>query len=466
MTTLQDQYAAFQQALANTPQNELVLSSVTQDWSDFVAQFQTYLANTDAWRGNLATMTSQTLIELIAAVGTFNQSKITRAFEDAFAETAQSDDAIRSITQMQGLRMSRKLPASLTASLTSTGAATLGPLTQFMIGGQYYFNKVQITLVANVPQSVNLYQGQVQTYIMTGLGNARQTYISEEDAFTVSDQDVHVYLNNTEIPKSYGTLWNYSNLDAYADLTTSDGRLLLVFGSLQFGTTPKITDTVIVQYPITAGADGASQSLNSKPITITGFTGITGTATSNPSGGGNEQPIQTYKNLSSGAFGTYPSAVTKSQYLATVGVYPGIIDSVTQAQRDINPMALSWMNVVRVSALTTSPWSAQQKQDFLNYLQTVTMYSTRFVWQDPVAVPNNVTVTVFCFNTAVLSNIQAACTTALQNLFAPRPGILLTNFYESDLTDTCKAAGAGAVSYVTVQAPTSPMLVTAPLSPS
>lgn len=445
--------------------NTLVLSDLTADFSQFVSQFENYLVNTPTWKGNLTTMTSQTLIELISAVGAFDQGRLIRCFEDAFSETAQSDDAIRSITQMQGLRMSRKLPSTLEANLTSPINVTLDPLTQFLVGGQYYFNRVQINLVATIVQEVTLYQGKVANYIMNGQGGPRQTFLSEEDGFQISDQDVLVLLNNTALPKSFGVMWNYRNLPAYSDLTTADGRLLVVFGSEQFGTIPIPTDTVVIRYPVTDGSEGSNQTLMNKTVSIEGFASVTGIALSNPSGGGDEKPIQTYKNLSSGAFGTYSSAVTKSQYETTVGVYPGIIDAFTQAQRDINPMALEWMNVIRVSGLTNTVWTQQQKQDFCNYAQTVSMYSPRFVWQDPIPVPRNVSLTVYCFNTAVLSKVQADCVLALQNLFTARPGLLMTNFYESDLTDVCKAAGLGAVSYVIVDEPTDPMIVTAPPSP-
>lgn len=447
--------------------NDLVLSDTTLDFDQFVSQFATYLVTKPTWKGTLTTQTSQTLIELVSAVGAFMQGRLTRAFEDSFSETAQSDDAIRSITQMQGLRMSRKLPSAMPVTLSSTIDVTLPPLTQFTAGGQYYFCKEQLTLVSGVAQTnIELYEGLVQTYQMSGAGGNRQTFLSEEDSFTVSDQDVHVYINNTEIPKSLGTLWNYADLPAYADLTTSDGRLLVVFGSEQFGTVPLTTDVVTIQYPITSGADGSNQTLIGKNVAVTGLSQVSGVVTSNPTGGGDEPPIQTYKNLSSGAFGTYSSAVTKSQYLATVGVYPGVVDSVTQAQRDIDTMALEWMNVIRVSALTLTPWSQAQIRSFTDYLQTVTMYAPRFLWQDPIAVPRDVEITVYCFNTAILSDIQSAVELALANLFSIRPGILMTNFYISDLTDTAKAAGAGAVSYVTVQNPIDPMIVTLPLSPT
>jgi hypothetical protein len=445
---------------------DLSIPNTAVDFNDFVQAFQDYLGSTETWRGQLTTMTSQTLIELVSAVGTFMEGRNIRTAEDAFSETAQSDDAIRSITQMQGLRMTRKLPAALTATLTSPVTQTLQPMTQFMIAGQYYFNRVQLFLTANVPQVIDLFQGQVFAYAMTGLGGPRQTFMSDEDSFTVSDRDVKVFVNSTLLEKSFGTLWNYRGLPAYADLTTSDGRVLIVFGSEQYGYTPRVDDTVVIQYAVTAGADGSTAITTGKPLTVDDHPELTGVATSNPTGGGDEQPIQTYKNLSSGAFGTYSSAVTKSQYLATAGVYPGIIDSFVQAQRDINPMALEWMNVMRVTGLTTTPWTQQQKQDYIDYLQTVTMYAARFVWQDPIAVPRDVEVTVWCFNSAVLTKVQADCELAIRQLFAARPGLLMTNFYAYDIENACRIAGKGAVSYVTVQSPTDPMIVTAPPSPS
>lgn len=444
----------------------LSIPSTAVDFNDFVQAFQDYLGTTEVWKGQLTTQTSTTLIQLVSAVGTFMEGRNIRVYEDAFAETAQSDDAVRSITQMQGLRMTRKLPAALTANITSTTSQTLQPMTQFMIAGQYYFNREQLFLVANVTQPVDLFQGQVVAYVMNGLGGPRQTFMSDEDTFTVSDRDVRVFINDTLIDKSFGTLWNYRGLPAYADLTTSDGRLLIVFGSEQYGYTPKVEDTVIIQYAITTGADGSGIVTAGKPVTVDEHPEITGLATANPTGGGDEQPIQTYKNLSSGAFGTYSSAVTKSQYLATAGVYPGIIDSFVQAQRDINPMALEWMNVMRVTGLTTTQWTQQQKQDYIDYLQTVTMYAVRFVWQDPIPVPRDVEVTVWCFNSAVLTKVQADCELAIRNLFAARPGLLMTNFYDYDLANACRIAGKGAVSYVSVQAPTDPMIVTSPPSPS
>lgn len=448
----------------------LVLSDLTADVDQFVVQFQQYLQNTPTWVGNLTTQTSETLIELISTVGAFAQGRLIREAEDAFSETAQSDSAIRAITQMQGLRMARYLPAGVTGSLTSPVSVSLPPLTQFSAAGNYFFNRTQITLLANTPLEVTLFEGQIFSYSMNGLGTERQTFVGSQDSFVVSDQDVMVQINGTLIPKSYGGLWNFDGLPGFADITLSDGRPLLQFGNLgglngQFGTIPGVNDTVVVTYPVTKGLSGNSITTLNKTVSVTGFPQITGTFNSNPTGGANDNPVIAYKNVAAGGFGTYSSAVTKSQYQATIATYPGIIDAVTQAQREIDPNDYRWMNVIRVSALTASPWGQTQIQDFTTYCQSVTMYSTYFLYQAAIAVPVNVAMDVYVFNSAIPSAVQTNVENAINTLFAPRPGLLMTNFYISDLEQAAINSSPGLISYVIPNSPTGSMIVTAPESP-
>lgn len=451
--------------------NTLVLSDLTVDFDQFVDQFQNWLDQTQTWKGNLTVKTSATLIQLASSVGTFMQGRLTRVYEDAFPETAQSDDAVRSAVQMQGLRMARYLPAQMTVTLTSPFDITVPVLSQFTCGGGYFFNRAVIQLPANVPTDVTLYQGNIVQYVMPGLGTPLQAFISPEGSFSVSDQDVQVQVNGVIIPKTFGGLWNNDGLPGYADLTLPDGRALMQFGNTggqsgQFGTIPQINDIVVITYPQTTGEAGNNLATINKTVSLTGFGTINGIATSNPTGGANDTPIQAYKNVASGGFGTYSSAVTKSQYQATIATYPGIVDAVTQAQREINPQALQWMNVIRVSGLTQSPWTQAQKKDFTDFCQSVTMYAPYFLWVDPIAIPRDVSIDVYCFNSAVLETVKKDVTNALQSLFAPRPGLLMTNFYLSDLEDACKASASGSmISYVIINTPTGSMIVTAPQSP-
>lgn len=440
----------------------LTLSNLTTEVDDFVTQFNQDLVTKGTWKGQLTTQTSQTIIEYISTVGALDSAKIIRATEDAFAETALADDAIRSITTMQGLRMTRMLPAQVTATLTSTMSLTLDPYTQITVAGIKFFNREQIDFVAEVPVNVELAQGTVTSYILSGSGADYQTFVSAEDGFTVSDTDTIVRINNVIINKSLGPLWNYKGQPAYADLTLPDGRLNVQFGNANFGSVPGTNDTVVVTYVTTNGQDTNGAVTQNSAVSIDGFPQITGVATANPSGGSNVKPVVVYKNVASGAFGTYQSAVTRSQYVAQVNTYPGIVDAVTQAQREIDPGDLQYMNVIRVSALTNSPWTQGQIKDFTDAMQRVTMYAPRFVWFDAIPIDRDVDIDVYAFNTATLSQVQTISEQAIQSLMAAQPGILMTDFYESDLIVAIKKANRGQVSYVIVNAPTAPMTVNAP----
>lgn len=443
------------------------LLDATVDQAQFVSQFEADLGTTQTWSSGLTTQTSQTLIEYVSAIGTFLTSRIARGVEDAFPETAQSDSAIRAIVNMQGLRLSRKLPATANATLTSTVTQTLPPYSQLSGGGYNWFNTEALTMNANVPYTVTLHEGKVVTSTLNGLGSDLQTWVSADDSFSVSDQHVKVTINSIDLTKAFGALWNYPGQKAYVDSTLSDGRLNIQFGSQGYGSVPQVNDSVIITYAKTLGSTLNGANLTGVKISGSSISNVSGTFVQNPSGGADEKPTFAYKNFAAGSFGTYSSAVTKAQYAAIVADYPGVIDSVTQAQREINPAALEWMNVIRVSALTTSVWGQPQIDEYFAYLQSISMYSPRFVWQAPVQVLNDVDVSVFCYNSVnSLADVQTRVVKAIQNLFAPRAGLLMTDLVPDDIAQTARNAAPGQISYVVVNKPVGPMRVTAPLSPN
>lgn len=451
-------------ALAKT----LALSDMTVEVEDFVAQFNEWLREQPTWKGELVTQTSQHLIELISTVGTYDQATLIRAHEDSFSETAQSDDAIRAITTMQGLRMTRMGPAQVTASVYSAEELTIAPYTQWALAGTNWFNREQVVFEAGQELVVDLHQGLVKSVIVEGSSSQDyQAFISREGGFRVSDFDVQVRVNGMIQPRTFGNLWNYPRMPAYADLTTNDGRLLVQFGNSRFGTVPEINDQVVITYVVTDGEETNNLITLDRRVTVETLPDLEGEAITNPQGGTGIKPVVVYKNVASGAFGTNESAVTKSHYLASVASYPGVIDAVTQAQREINPMDLWWMNGIRVSALTTSPWTQQQKEDFIRHQESVSMYSTKFYWVDAEPVDRDIEVEVYVFNTAILSESEALAEEAVRDLLAAKPGILMTDHYESDIDSAIKKANRGQVSYVKVISPPSgEMVVNAPSSPS
>ena len=463
---------------------QLIISDMSMDFDQFVSDFQNYLQKKGSWKGNLTTMTGQTLIELVAALGTFDQTKINRAFQDCFAETAVSDSAIRACAVMQGVRMTRRLPAQIEAEITAPRGLVIPAYSQFQCAGYSFFNREAFKFLDDegdtVTLTVTLYQGEVIIYNITGNGTNLQAWVSPEDNFVVSDQDVKVSINGEDIPVSYAGLWNYKDQPACQDLTTSTGRLVIHFGSnemtsgysadlielepITYGSVPTINDQVTITYCTTEGANGNNYVTINNTISIDGYEDVEGTALTNPRYGCAEKSTLTYKNNTASSFGTYGSAVTKSQYSAIVNTYPGVIDTITQAQREINPGDLQYMNVIWVTGVTTEPWDAKKKQEFCKWCEAQSMYSTRFVWVDAEEVPRTISMRVYCFNSAVLTDAENNVKQALLNLFKPRPGILMTNIYRSDIINAALRSDEN-ISYVTLEEPTVDFIVTPPTAP-
>ena len=463
---------------------QLIISDMSMDFDQFVSDFENYLQKKGSWKGNLTTMTGQTLIELVAALGTYDQTKINRAFQDCFAETAASDSAIRACAVMQGVRMTRRLPAQIEAQITAPRGLVIPAYSQFQCAGYSFFNRDAFQFLDDegdtVTLTVTLYQGEVVIYNVTGNGTNLQAWVSPEDNFVVSDQDVKVSVNDEEIPVSYAGLWNYKNQPACQDLTTSTGRLTIHFGTnemvasrssdlteiepITYGTVPGINDTIIITYCTTEGANGNNYITINNSISIDGYEDVEGTALTNPRYGAAEKSTLTYKNNTASSFGTYGSAVTKSQYSAIVNTYPGVIDTITQAQREINPGDLQYMNVIWVTGVTTEPWDAKKKQEFCKWCEKQSMYSTRFVWVDAEEVPRNISMRVYCFNSAVLTDVENNVKQALLDLFKARPGILMTNIYRSDIINAALRSDEN-ISYVTLEEPTVDFIVTPPTAP-
>lgn len=443
---------------------QTTFSDLSADPSQFKADLENKLSQSSVWKGNLTTQVGTALVDSVAALGAFCQQQIMNAYINCFQETAVLDDAIKSIAIMQGTRLTRRLPASMKVILQSELNTTIPAFTQFLCAGHSFFNRDVIDLKAGETLETTLYQGNVFVKIFSGVGSELQSWVSDEDKFVVSDTDVHVLVNGDLINKAYGSLWNYKNIPAFMDGTTAEGRLLVQFGNTRFGTMPGINDTVTIIYCTTEGASGNNFTTVGSKISISGYSKVTGKSLENPSGGANQKSTLAYKNSTAGSFGTYGSAVTKSQYQSIVNTYPGVVDAFTQAQRERNPGDLKLMNVITVTGITTSPWNDEQKQEFCNWCQQQSMYSTRFVWIDATPVVRNVSVKVFCYNSSILSNVEQNASSAIRALFAPKSGILMTDFYMSDIITAVRNSDSG-IAYVVIEEPIEEMIVTQPSSP-
>ena len=439
----------------------LTLSNTLVDFDSLRQQLEQHLATRDAWKGFHITQSGQTIIDLIAAVGTLNGVKLMRYAQDTHPSTALSNEAIYNIAVAQGVRVNRCLPMEINATLISASGSVLVPkFTQFNVGGVKFFNREAFTVhEATVGGTGNnnvytLFQGEIVRKVAKGLGSDYQVYCCAEKDFVISDVDVEVRLNGETIERKLEDgVWTLKGRKGYRDRTLPDGSTILEFGNEQYGARPGVNDDVEILYAVTEGLKASTVKTQTKKVKCEQFPSITGVATTNPANGGDQKPIELYKNVSATSFGNFGAAVTRNQYINTMMSYPGVIDATIFAQRDINPNAPFWMNLMTMVVLTSTPWTGQTRADFVNYVQDRSMYAVRLAVDHPNPVAVAVAATIYCSPWSDLTRCKQDAEVAVRKLFAPRPGIIGYDIFLSDLYKTLKDANPG-IEYVKIISPT------------
>lgn len=149
----------------------LVLSNVRPDFESILLQLQIYLQGTNAWQDLQTSSTGETLMEMMAAIGAFNQFGIESAARETTLVTAVRDSSIYAITRMLGVRIHRKYPAGVAVSLTRTDTSVsyaIPAYTQFEVNGAKYFNRNTLMYAqGSTSAAERLYYGPVKQFIST-----------------------------------------------------------------------------------------------------------------------------------------------------------------------------------------------------------------------------------------------------------------------------------------------------------
>lgn len=440
------------------------LSTITPDFEGLVAQLLTELSTKETWRDRLTSATGKTLVDLISSIGAYSQYSIESAFQETFPESAKNSNSQYAAANFLGVRYSRKLPASVRVNLSSLAPTTLPVNSQFSGAGTYWFNREALTLTST-PTLVTLYQGQIVRTQLNGLGTDFQAFVTPERDFVVSDQDVFLTINDISIPAIREGLWTKLNLPGAWHFTLPSGQMILLFGNEIYGSKPKTNDQVVLTYVLTLGADGSNILTMDKTFVLDIDPNIRGVAATQTSGGGSQTNPMVYKNITPALFGSFDASVTASQYKKHPLKYAGVIDGFTLAQREINPRALNWMNVIKVCLLTQTPWSSVDWANFEAWFNQGTMYSPRIFREDPTPAPVAVSAIVRCKNLANLGEVRLNVEAALDRLFAPRQGIIGLDIYRSDIVDAILEADSN-VDHVVLRTPTTDLVLRSLAAPA
>jgi hypothetical protein len=429
----------------------LRLSNSKPDFEALVMQLQLFLSQKATWIDMLTSGTGETLIEMMAAVGTFNQFAIESAAREAFLETAIRDSSIYAITRMLGVRITRKAPASATVSLTRTGdtssAYSLPKFSVFDIDGRRFFNREPIVFLSNqsVVETAVLYAGLIK--VQTFQANSqvfREIYLNEP-GFVVSNYDLEVVMVNPTtdsrelwLPTEDG-IWTASAAEnVYYDSTSGLGDTILAFGDGYHGSLPAIGFNIEVTYASTDGALGNTGGAGLQ-VKVVGLDSVNGVTTSPVSGGANEKKSTYYKSLAPNLYKARTRAVTAPDYKAIASSYPGVASVTVMAQRDIAPNDLRWMNVVRLCVLPefSDAYTVSQWSDFLAWFSKKGHAAVHIQKFDPIKLYADITLVVAIRQTALSSEVLVTVENNIKSLFEKDLSTLGKRIALSDVLEAC-----------------------------
>lgn len=453
----------------------LELSKVTADFDGFVEALVNHLQQSDAWKDTIVASQGLTLIDMIAGVGASNQFYIEMGAREGFPSSAVRESSVYAATRMLGVRISRKLPASVPCYLTNetSTAKVISPLSQFSVGPRFFFNRSQIVIPAGATvTAIPLYEGQIRTKefdLATIPDLGFNEFHLNEPGFGVSDIDLQVTtydLSTLQTDIWFPTEDSLFELTAtqrvFFDNTTGEGDAVLTFGDGQFGRQLPTLGTLTVKYAVTEGAE-ASRSITEPKIKVTLGTEplINGETSAQVSGGASNKPAIYYKLYGPNAFRARKRIISIADYNAVTNLYPGIADAVALGQRDIAPNDITYMNVIRICLLpevadtmggvNPNPQS-QAWRDFLQWLEKKKHKAVQIQTWNPVKIVVSVSVTVAILAQYDPDTIRARAVEAIKNIFKRRPGTLGRRLAYSDISDVCKRLEG--VDYVVVHNPT------------
>jgi hypothetical protein len=336
----------------------------------------------------------------------------------------------------------------------------LPKFTQFTVGGAQYFNRAPVIFEANsATATTRLFEGTLKVQTFDADSTAFREIYLNEPGFVVSNQDVEVVLisNADRTPELWTVtsdgIWTAGAEDkVYYDATSGDGDCIIAFGDGYSGYLPAIGSKIQVSYIITNGSV-SNNGGSGLEVTCNEFNTISGVTTSKTSGGSDQKDASYYKSMAPYIFRAKKRAVNPQDYKAIASEYPGVAAVAIQAQKDIAPGDLRWMNVVRIcllpqeeDAFTKAEWA-----DFKRWFKTVCHTAVEIQEYNPEKKVVNIEVALALKAAALPEEVVPQVEANIRGLFTREIHTLGKRISVSDIMD---AAMLDSVDYAQIVSPT------------
>lgn len=315
------------------------LNNTSIDYNALVAELEADLKTRDSFKALFPGETSKVFTEHGAGITALMLYHIHSAIQNGFMPTAFSKASVYALASSLGNPPTRKLGATLSLEVTVNSELlsqiTLPKFSRFSGRGLEWYTTEDVIIPAGASgQTLELTvrQGErvTESFIATGKDFQR---IEIGENFNVDDQFLTVIVDGVEFTNNGSTLLNAVQGDeVFAEQTSSNGRVLILFGNQVIGTIPTINVTIDISYSNTVGSRSNSsitgdsfQFLSDVDLGGGNFLQMQGVSISTASGGANEQSVEIVKATAPRLFAANQRAVRRDDYQGHIIDFTGAL---------------------------------------------------------------------------------------------------------------------------------------------
>lgn len=441
------------------------LSTVQPDYEQINQQLTSYLSGKQSWASVGNSKTGTLLIDAISAIGSYDQYSVWSAVNETTLENAVLPESIYCNNLYLGNRLNRTTPATVQVTLQNTDYSLtyieIPRFTQFSIEGVDYFNREAIIFDStSYQQTVNLYQGTIESQTFSATGQSFQSYILEStNQFEISDTDIICFVDGAEYTRTTDAIFTYSGSDSvFYENSTQQGYVKCLFGDGIYGMIPSAGSLITFTYAISMGASGNNTAVNQR-VTCQDFPSLVGESLTNPSGGGDPNNLTYYRELGSQSAAANGRGISRNDIRAVVCRFPGIKDCRVYCQAEIAPLDKDWMNVIGLLLLTDDSFNQYSWKNLVSYLDGCGICGFQYKWFQAEKVNATVNATVYLKKGASLTESKNQIEAALRTYFEPKIGSLGRSFYKTDLEDIILSTVPTTIDYADKIEPTIDLVI-------
>lgn len=418
---------------------------------DFLSRINAKSYWTDAQISSLTSL----IADALGDIGVTNAYACMIAAREAFIRLARRDTSILAGARFLGVDINRKSAGNVSCLIVNnTGQKiTLDKHEPFQINGQDALLSEVTQWAAGESKTVDMIVGSLFSFsldIDQTTDYARIPLGSENFELT---NDLTVWLEDARGLKTTYDRFDRALFEAYEgqrifqDITTDSGDVELQFGGERWGTQLPAGYTLKVRAVRSLGSVVNIEATGMKTVSVNN-SNLVGKTVSSITGASDQTDLNYYRTFAPIVGRSRKKLIREDEWHAAIMLYPDVADCVVQGQREIAPNDKEWMGVVRVCVLpkNTSTWGgvnpnpdSAQWNKFLSWLQE---YRPMLDVQtyNPTKLPIDCVIRATLFQDApgTKQSNEEKLSTAVQQLFERRQGLLGKRLALSDITDRIK----------------------------